>query len=177
MIGASRSDTYCAGGGATLRLRSFVTPGLSPHTLADYCKAGRSTLVRGVDFGVRRPNQFRRQLFFTERGIARLIARDYMASYRGSKPLERELKAAKQRNPLTYCAAERRAMLRHNVARAFSLYLEHPCAVPGCPCVIHRPPLNVPQADYVRAMLELRPSAYPNGGSYSPKTGKFYPKR
>jgi hypothetical protein len=53
------------------------------------------------------------------------------------------------RDPMTYCASERRAMLRHNIAREFS---------PGCPCAIHSM-LNVPQADYVHAMLEPRPSA------------------
>jgi hypothetical protein len=146
-----------------------VTQGLSPHTLADYCKTGRSTLVRGVDFGVRRPNAYRRQLFFTERGIARLIARDYKVPFPSTPE-----PAKHKRDPMTYSASERRAMLRHNIARAFILYLQHPCAVPGCPCVIHSM-LRVPQADYVHAMLELRPSAYPKGGSYSPKTGSSIP--
>jgi hypothetical protein len=121
---------------------------------------------------VRRPNAYRRQLFFTERGIARLIARDYKVPFPGTPE-----PAKHKRDPMTYSASERRVMLRHNIARAFILYLERGgCAVPGCPCFIHSQ-LLVPQADYIHAMLEPRPSAYPKGGSYSPKTGKFYPRR
>ena len=53
--------------------------GLTPTTLSDYTRAGRTDLVRGVDFIIKRwkgPFQ-RRRLYFTDRGLRRLLARDY----------------------------------------------------------------------------------------------------
>ncbi len=57
--------------------------GLSQVTLGNYCRTGRSTLERGVDFTVCRRGPWRRELCFTDRGVARLLARDYKVSYRG----------------------------------------------------------------------------------------------
>jgi hypothetical protein len=41
--------------------------------------------------------------------------------------------------------------------------------------VIHHR-LNIPQADYIRAMLEPRPSTYTKSGLYK-KDGTFMPKK
>jgi hypothetical protein len=41
--------------------------------------------------------------------------------------------------------------------------------------VIHHR-LNIPQADYIRAMLKPRPSTYPKSGVYK-KDGTFMPKK
>ena len=46
-------------------------------TLGNYCRTGRSTLVRGVDFTVQRSSPYRQHLRFTDAGVARLLARDY----------------------------------------------------------------------------------------------------
>jgi hypothetical protein len=47
--------------------------------------------------------------------------------------------------PIKGSPQERRMWLKQAVAVASREYLEHPCAVPDCPCMTHR--LGLPQAD------------------------------
>jgi hypothetical protein len=62
------------------RLETAEMVGLAPQTLANYTRPGYSDLIRGADFVVRRITHglyLRRKLYFTDRGLARLLARDY----------------------------------------------------------------------------------------------------
>jgi hypothetical protein len=76
----------------------------------------------------------------------------------------------------TYGNAERRGATSSPGGKRFRAYLEIAgCAVPACPCVIHHR-LNIPQADYIRAMLEALAVTYPKSGVYK-KDGTFMPKK
>lgn len=134
--------------------------GLSPVTLMDYCQSGRSTLIRGTDFTVRRSSPYRKHIMFTDAGIARLIARDYRTT-QVDKRTDRRITFKGKPAPLeSLSVREARMRLRHNIAVAFQKYLElGGCAVPGCPCVIHQSPILIPQATYIRAILHR-----PTGG-------------
>ncbi len=108
--------------------------------------------------------RFDASLFFTERGLARLLAQDYRVTYCG--PARHTVKPealVPVRALETYCNQERRMRLKDQIARAFLKYLEHPCAVPACPCAIHQVH-GLPQSDYIWEVLSPKPSAYPRGG-------------
>jgi hypothetical protein len=51
--------------------------GLSVQTLRKYTSCGMTELIRGVDFYIHRFAHFRRRLYFTPRGLARLRLRAY----------------------------------------------------------------------------------------------------
>jgi hypothetical protein len=44
------------------------------------------------------------------------------------------------------------ARLRDTINLVVREYRNHPCAVPNCPCMVHR--LGLPQADEIAALLE-----------------------
>jgi hypothetical protein len=142
------------GAGTCSRYRSR-DPGLSPVTLSNYTRPGRSTLERGVDFTIRRSSQWRRHLVFTDRGVARLLARDYSVSWKGGTIPDTFVPAgAKRQAPLeSFSVRERKMRMKSHLANAWQKYLERGgCAVPRCPCMIHNV-LNIPQADYIAMML------------------------
>jgi hypothetical protein len=125
-------------------------------TLSNYCRKGRSTLERGQDFTIKRLGPWRRQLAFTDAGIARLLARDYNVSYRGPVRKRNTWLPPKLKPLETLGEHERRMRLEHSVALALTQYLKiGGCAVRGCPCVIHTA-LGVPQADYIAAIMPPR---------------------
>jgi hypothetical protein len=48
--------------------------------------------------------------------------------------------------------------LKQTIRHVILEYPEHPCAVPNCPCMVHR--LGLPQADVVvQTLLRSRPSS------------------
>jgi hypothetical protein len=129
--------------------------GLSPITLSNYTRLGYSDLVRGVDYFVRYWQEgpyHRRKLFFTEQGLHRLKIRAYRVFRPGpSSPSQRafidrmdatvRLPRREDRSrripPGRHSLAANR-LVREQVARVMREYLEHPCAVPTCPCMTHR---------------------------------------
>jgi hypothetical protein len=126
--------------------------GLSPTTLQNYTARGRSNLVRGEDFIVRRVSPYRKQLMITERGRKRLAFRAYQVYREGRHTLTvmpPEARPVKLRTDL--CHSERRLRLKAAIQQAFRAYLDHPCALPNCQCVIHR--LGAPQLDTVTTNL------------------------
>jgi len=149
------------------RNRAAEIAGLSPITLTNYTRSGYSNLVRGLDYFVRYWHQgphFRRKLFFTERGLRRLLLRAYRvnrpgflsssqqafidrmdATVRLPRKEDRPGRVPTGRHPL---ATNR--WVRDQVAGIMREYLEHPCAVPDCPCMTHRLGLS-PLADLVAA--------------------------
>ena len=44
------------------------------------------------------------------------------------------------------------ARIRDTINLVIREYRKHPCAVPNCPCMVHR--LGLPQADEMASMLE-----------------------
>lgn len=140
--------------------------GLAVATVKNYCRPGYSDLVRDLDFFVRRWKKgcwLRKEIKFTERGLQRLAMRQYKV-YRPDgivSPSARrfaqtaalaELKLVQDRSlPLpSRGQIERRMRVRDEAFRVARLYIESPCAVPGCPCMAHK--LGLPQAD---ALVEL----------------------
>ena len=126
--------------------------GLSPITLQSYTSRGKSNLVRGEDFIIRRTSPYRRQLMITERGLKRLRMRSYRVFRDGRHTptaMPPEARPISLRTDL--CYSERRLRLKAAITQAFRAYLNHPCAVPGCQCMIHR--LGAPQADALAAYL------------------------
>jgi len=115
---------------------------------------------------ITRGSYMRRKLYFTDRGLARLISKDYRV-FRPGAPAptpEQETflrhaastRSASKRDggrPLaSYSAQEQRMRLRDVLHRAALAYLDHPCAVPACPCAIHRIH-KVPQSHYIRELI------------------------
>lgn len=52
--------------------------------------------------------------------------------------------------------------LKQAVVDGYRKYLERPCAVPNCPCIIHR--LGMPQPDVVAEVMHSRPRLPTDGG-------------
>jgi hypothetical protein len=46
----------------------------------------------------------------------------------------------------------RRKRLRQTIHHAILEYVDKPCAVPNCPCMVHR--LGLPQADEIAGLLQ-----------------------
>jgi hypothetical protein len=130
--------------------------GLSRVTVQSYTSRGRSDLVRGVDFFVRRTSPHRRQLMITDRGLLRLQARAYRVFGEPLAPSRQFIWNGKAKlPPIKGSPQERRMRLKQAVAIASRQYLEHPCAVPNCPCMTHR--LGLPQADVVAEVMRKLP--------------------
>jgi len=154
--------------------------GLTPTTLSDYTRAGRTDLVRGDDFIVKRwqkgPFQ-RRRLYFTDRGLRRLLAHDYRVYDQKRDPAApshqtsdraRVLENLKARlSTLTaarakhaklygerYSPQEERLRLRSSIHDAVREYERQPCALPGCRCICHLH--GVPQSDVVAELVGPR---------------------
>lgn len=116
--------------------------GLSPWTLRTYTR--RTDLVRGADFYVHHWAYARRRLYFTPRGIDRLIHRRYRCG--AFQPLSKAERYVAEL-PWSYdgkSIEEKRQRLNQIIRLMFRQYMIQPCAVPNCPCMIHR--LGVPQA-------------------------------
>jgi len=139
------------------------TLGLAPVTLQNYCSRGKSDLVRGEDFIVQRISPYRRRLMITERGLLRLQARAYRVFGEVLAPSapSRQLiwNGREKLPPIKGSPQERRMRLKQAVAVAAREYLEHPCAVPHCPCMVHR--LGLPQADVIVEVMMRKPPGSP----------------
>jgi len=63
----------------------------------------------------------------------------------------------KHRSLYSYSPQERRVRLKTDAFALVRRYLETPCAVPNCPCMVHR--LGLPQVDVVVEVMgrALRP--------------------
>jgi hypothetical protein len=57
------------------------------------------------------------------------------------------------------CRSERMARLRQVSYQAVREYLAKPCAVPDCPCIVHKH--GLPQVDVVAELLSSKPSSRP----------------
>jgi len=127
-------------------------PRLSPITLQNCTSRGKSDLVRGVDFFVRRTSPYRRQLMFTERGPQRLQLRAYRVFGETLAPSRRTIwNGQEQVRPIEGSAQERRMRLKQAIAVGMREYPKTPCVVPNCPCIIHR--VGVPQVDVVADVM------------------------
>jgi hypothetical protein len=125
--------------------------GLSPITLQNYTARGRSDLIRGLDFIVRRTSPCRRQLMFTERGMQRLQLHQYRVFGEALAPSRQTIWNGTERlPPIKGSPQEQRMRLKQAIAVGIRDYLKTPCAVPSCPCMIHR--LGVPQ---IGVMVEV----------------------
>ena len=138
---------------------------LAPKTLHEI--TSRTDLIRGVDFIVRRHvfhSQPKRRLYFTERGLARLIARDYRwFKEKNRKNSAQEYERRRISNqpwagvPPDWnlirgirSPEERRARLRQYLLLFSREYIRAGgCALPGCRCISHE--LGVPRADLWRS--------------------------
>ena len=129
--------------------------GLTPHTIRGYLRNGQSDLVRGRDFIVRRRNSARRNYMITDYGLERLTLGQYrVLSWRPGRkhPTVEGQDYGRPRLRLTGPRSERIAMLIAVMYDAMTRYQETPCAVPNCPCIIHK--LGVPQADVVQVIMK-----------------------
>ncbi len=134
--------------------------GLSVSTLQSYTSRRKSDLVRGLDYFVRRTSPTRRQLMFTYRGALRLVTRDYRLFADSKAPSRQFAWNGEERVvPLQGSSQERRMRLKSNIATAARQYLERPCTVPGCPCIVHR--LGMPQADIVAEVMRAAKGYHP----------------
>jgi hypothetical protein len=118
-----------------------------------------------MDFVVRRTSPFRRQLCFTNRGLRRLELRAYHVFSWRSRPgrgkpyaeaLTRAVPAALK---FDVTRGERVQRLRHVAYQALREYLLTPCAIPDCPCIVHKHGLL--QVDVVAELLSSKPSSQP----------------
>lgn len=126
--------------------------GLSVQTLRKYTSCGMTDLVRGEDYYIHRFAHFRKRLYFTHRGLARLKTRSYRVS-RQPRPSSRQQFGFMI--PPRYngsCMEEALARLRDTINLVIWEYRNHPCAVPNCPCMIHR--LGLPQADEIAQLVQ-----------------------
>ena len=129
--------------------------GLSPVTIRYYLKPYGSDLVRGKDYVLWRYAAGRRRFRVTDRGLERLALGQYRAwSWSaGHRPTPAKPKDyGTPRLKLTGPRAERLGYLQAAMFHAVRRYLETPCAVPNCPCIIHK--LGVPQADVVQVIMK-----------------------
>ena len=125
--------------------------GLSPTTIRDYLRPGRSDLVRGRDFIIWRFAGNRRRTVVTDRGLERLALRQYSTrAWRTTDEIRKD--PGHPRLRLNGTRQSRVAHLRHVLYDALWRYQETPCAVPNCPCIIHK--LGVPQADVVQVIMK-----------------------
>ena len=139
-------------GARRVKRDKYFGAGLSPVTLQNYTTRGRSDLVRGVDFFVRRLSPYRRQLKFTQRGLSRLQARDYRVFGEVLAPSRQTVWHGSERlPPIQGSPQERRMRLKQAIAVASRPYFAHPCAIPGCQCSFHA--LGAPQVEVVRAIM------------------------
>ena len=84
--------------------------------------------------------------YITDRGLARLLARDYKVTWRGPALLMPADKVPGKRPLESYGYAERRMRLKNQIAHAFDEYLRAGgCSVPGCPCII----VGSPRKDWI----------------------------
>ena len=130
--------------------------GLSPTTLQKYTQ-GFSDLVRGEDFYVRRFSPTRRRLFITPRGLYRLRTHSY-STFQASRP--RPQLHFDPALPWRYDGNNRDELnqrLKSRVMLTMRRYATSPCAVPNCPCVVHK--LGLPQADEYARLRELEREA------------------
>ena len=127
---------------------------LTRATLQVYAK-GRANLVRGLDFLVRREGKWCRRLYFTERGLQRLTSRSYRVSNSG---LSTGLVRVSLPNSLRWKDQDGRCVSRRYlslISQVLDLYSKSPCAVPDCPCIVHK--LGLPQLDkMLEAVLQPR---------------------
>jgi hypothetical protein len=104
--------------------------------------------VRGVDFFVRRTSPYRRQLMITERGLWRLKVRAYRIFGEPLAPSRQFIWNGREKLPtIKGSPQERRMRLKQAVAVFSREYIQHPCAMPNCRCVVHK--LGLRQADVV----------------------------
>jgi hypothetical protein len=109
--------------------------GLSVSTLRTYTQAGRSDLIRGLDFYVHRQG-VRRRLYFTARGLSRLLSRNYRSESPSQRINPRAYNLEQFGLPPRYegsSAQERRQRVQQMIYIAFMKYKTHPCAVPWLP--------------------------------------------
>jgi hypothetical protein len=96
----------------------------------------------------------------TERGLARLQMRSYRVFRDGGRALAAmPPQAMPTALRFDVCRSERVARLRQVLHQALREYLGKPCALPDCPCIIHKH--GVPQADEVTELLSRNPSSQP----------------
>jgi hypothetical protein len=125
--------------------------GLSPVTLTNYTRVGYTDLVRRIDYVVRCWRQgpyIRRNLYFTERGLA---SKQGLTTF-SAKNIGWHPHSAPSSSAWTRFATSGRMAVRWKVTRFFSVdgyregvalvareYLRGPgCAVPNCSCLTHR---------------------------------------
>ena len=119
--------------------------GLAVSTLMKY--PFMTDLVRGEDFYVSRFARFRRRLYWTQRGIARLKTRSYRV-FRDRQPMAEFTDDLSLPRRYAGTSEDETATRLTNTCRiVFTRYLATPCAVPNCPCMTHR--LGLPQADVI----------------------------
>jgi hypothetical protein len=125
--------------------------GLGVETLRKYTSCGMTDLVRGEDFYVSRFAHYRRRLYLTTRGLARLRIRSYRVT---RQPQPSSGPQFGFMVPPRYNGAsmeEQLARIRDTINLIIREYRNHPCAVPNSPCMTHR--LGLPQADELASML------------------------
>lgn len=132
--------------------------GLAVSTLRSYLKAGRSDLVRGLDFYCHRYALNRHRNYITPRGLHRLRVGAYRAfapnysgpvydaSWHGSRGIPPRYEGSS--------AGEQSQRLKSRIFLASLDYEKSPCALANCPCIVHR--LGMPQADELAQIAELR---------------------
>lgn len=115
------------------------TVGLSPVTLQSSTSRGKSKLVRGEDFVVQRVAPYRRRLMITQRGLSRLEVRAYRVFGEPLAPSRQFIWNGRERlPPIKGSPRERRMRLKQAVAIVSREYIQHPCAMLSCPCVVHK---------------------------------------
>jgi hypothetical protein len=123
--------------------------GLSPTTIRNYTSRGMSDLLRGTDFIVKRRNQYHKDLRITDAGLQRLVLRQYRTC--APRPYRvNPIKFARVGLSISPWKSEKVQQFRALFHQVMRDYEATPCAVAGCPCIIHR--LGVPQ---IEVMLEV----------------------
>jgi len=138
--------------------------GLKPRSVQDLVY--RSDLIRGQDFFVSRRTlrlsigiRLRRNIRFTDRGLARVVARDYRTFKQRAKVRSQEsVNGLADGRPDWKSIAgipsgtEKRMILKGFLQR---FALDYPasggCALPSCRCICHA--LGVPLADLIAELL------------------------
>lgn len=129
--------------------------GLSAVTIRHYLRPYGSDLVRGKDFILWRHAAGRRRFRVTDRGLERLALGQYhvLRWSPGRSPYPSKPKDyGSPRLKLTGPRAERLGYLQAVLFDAVRRYMTTPCAVPNCPCIIHK--LGVPQAEVVQVIMK-----------------------
>jgi hypothetical protein len=131
--------------------------GLSLSALRTYTQAGRSDLVRDLDYYVHRRG-LRHRIYFTARGMQRLCSRNYSTGPADVKQFIRAYDPTRYGMPPRYDGSsrqERNQRTKQLIYLAMRAYLKHPCAVPDCRCMTHR--LGLPQAAEMVELLTPAP--------------------